>query len=115
MLGTAAAFAAVLLLIAYAIALTLGLLSLASPQDPIGDPYFSIMELLIVVLSLAGLLGVPLADANVRNIGIVGCVGVALVVFLLLGIVFGRTRRLPEGSGVWVSGGPNTSSQGPCG
>jgi len=209
MLGRAAAFAVFFLLIAYAVTLVLGLLSLKSPMDPIGDPYFSILELLIVVmaplivivmiavhayaspetraysltalafmvimavitssvhfviltvsrqieaagfpwasllfsfkwpsvaytmdilawdiffalsmlfaapvfksgrlektvrilmivsglLSLAGLIGVPLANMNVRNIGILGYVGVSLLVFPLLGIVFGRSQSTPE-------------------
>lgn len=206
MLGRAAAFAVFFLLIAYAVTLVLGFLSLKSPQDPIGDPYFSILELLIVViaplmvivmiavhayafsetkmyslaalafmiimasitctvhfviltvsrqiesagfpwaslffsfkwpsvaytmdilawdfffafsmlfaapvfkagrlektvrvlmivsglLSLAGLIGVPLANMNVRNIGILGYAGASIFVFLLLGIVFGRIRE----------------------
>ncbi|WP_235283300.1 hypothetical protein [Methanosarcina sp. 2.H.A.1B.4] len=209
MLGRVAAFAVFFLLIAYAVTLVLGFLSLKSSRDPIGDPFFSILELLIVViaplmiivmiavhayaspetrvysltalvfmalmasitctvhfviltvsrqiesagfpwaslffsfrwpsvaytmdilawdfffalsmlfaapvfrigrlektirslmivsgvLSLAGLIGVPLANMNVRNIGIVGYAGVSMVVFLLLGIVFGRTQQVPE-------------------
>lgn len=208
MAGRAAALGVSFLLIAYLITLILGFLSLASPQDPIGDPYFSILESLIVViaplmvvvmvavhayaspeagmysltalafmilmagitssvhfviltvshliesagfpwgslffsftwpsvayaldilawdiffalamlfaapvftrgrlertvrvlmivsgvLSLAGLVGVPLADMNLRNIGIIGYAGVSIVVFLLLGVVFGRARRVP--------------------
>lgn len=208
MLGRVAAFAVFFLLIAYAVTLVLGFLSLKSPQDPIGDPYFSILELLIVViaplmvivmiavhayassetkaysltalafmiimagitctvhfviltisrqiesagfpwaslffsfkwpsvaytmdilawdfffalsmlfaapvfkvgrlektirvlmivsglLSLAGLIGVPLANMNVRNIGILGYAGVSIVVFLLLGIVWKYPRRQP--------------------
>lgn len=207
-IGTAAAWAVFFLGVMYAVTTVLGFLSLKSPQDPIGDPYFTIMELLIVlmaplmvvsmvavhayapaevkvysltalcfmillagitssvhfviltvsrqietagltwvplllsfkwpsvaytldilawdwffalsmlfaapvfkggrleiavrilmivsgVLSLAGLIGVPLADMQVRNIGIIGYAGVALVVFLLLGIVFGRTHPVP--------------------
>jgi hypothetical protein len=53
------------------------------------------VRILLVVsglLSLAGLLGVPLADMQVRNIGIIGYAVVAPVVFLLIGIVFGRTQ-----------------------
>lgn len=208
-LGRAAAWAVFLLGLVYAVTTVLGLLSLKSPQDPIGDPYFSIMEVLIVllaplmvvslvavhayasaegkaysftalafmillagitssvhfviltvrrqieaagvtwvplllsftwpsvaytldilawdfffalsmlfaapvfkggrleravrllmlasgVLSLAGLIGVPLANMEVRNIGIVGYAGVTPVVFLLLGIVFGRTHPAPR-------------------
>lgn len=48
-LGRFAAFTVFFLLIAYAVTLVLGFLSLRSPHEPIGDPYFSIMELLIVV------------------------------------------------------------------
>lgn len=36
---------------AYAVILAVGLLSLRSPQEPIADPLFSILELLIVVLA----------------------------------------------------------------
>lgn len=209
MFGRASAFAVCFLLIVYAVTLVLGFLSLKSPSDPIGDPYFTILELLIVViaplivivmiavhayaspetkvysltalafmiimagitctvhfviltvsrqieaagfpwvsllfsfkwpsvaytmdilawdiffalsmlfaapvfkkgrlektvrilmivsgvLSLAGLIGVPLANMNVRNIGVLGYAGVSVVVFLLLGIVFGRTRQITE-------------------
>lgn len=204
-IGRSAAWAVFFLGVIYAIVTALGLLSLKSPQEPIGDPYFSIMELLIVImaplmvvtmvavhayasndveaysfialifmillagitssvhfvimsvsrqieatgpswaplllsfkwpsvaytldilawdwffalsflfaapvfkagrleaiirylmiisgiLSLAGLIGVPLADMQVRNIGIIGYAVVAPVVFLLLGIVFGRAQ-----------------------
>lgn len=209
MLGRTAAFAVFFLLIAYAVTLVLGLLSLKSPQDPIGDPYFSILELIIImmaplivivmiavhayaspetkaysltalafmvimagitcsvhfviltvsrqieaagllgtsllfsfrwpsvaytmdilawdfffalsmlfvapvfrtgrlektvrilmivsgILSLAGLIGVPLANMNIRNIGILGYVGVSLLVFPLLGVIFGRGLQVPE-------------------
>jgi hypothetical protein len=53
------------------------------------------------VLSLIGLIGVPLADMGVsnwfiyRNIGVIGYAVVAPVAFLLLGMIFGRTRTLP--------------------
>lgn len=210
--GTGAAFAIFFILAAYAITLILGLLSLTSPTEPIGDPYFSVMEILIVllapllvmvmvvvhgyatprtrlfslaalafmiisagitssvhfviltvsrqmasagfpwvplflsfewpsityaldilawdiffalsmlfaalvftegrlektvrilmfasgILSLAGLIGVPLADMNVRNIGIIGYVGISLAVFPLLGILFWRMRLPAEETG----------------
>ena len=48
-IGRAAAWAAFLVGQAYAIAALLGFLSLKSPQDPIGDPFLSIMALLIVL------------------------------------------------------------------
>lgn len=204
-IGRGAAWAVFFFLVVYVVTTVLGFLSLKSPQDPIGDPFFTIMELLIVliaplmvvsmvavhayappevkvysltalvfmillagitssvhfviltisrqleaagltgaslllsfkwpsvayaldilawdwffalsmllaapvfkgdrleitvrvlmivsgILSLAGLIGVPLADMQVRNIGIIGYAVVAPVVFLLLGIVFGRTQ-----------------------
>ena len=212
-LGSAAAFVMAPLLIAYTVTLVLGLLSLKSPLEPIGDPYFSLLEVLIIVMApvlvivmiavhgyasspekrffslaalafmlilaaitagvhfvvltvshqvtsagvplasflfsfewpsvayaldilawdvffglsmlfaafvfstqrlerairylmvlsgvlcLAGLAGVALADMNVRNIGIVGYVGVSLAIFPLLGLLFRRTEPAPETSG----------------
>ena len=208
-IGRAAAWAVFVLGVMYAVTTILGFLSLKSPQDQISDPYFSIMELLIVImaslmvvvmvavhayappdakayslialifmillagitssvhfiiltvshqieatglqlapllisfkwpsvayaldilawdwffarsfifaapvfkagrlettvrtlmiisgsLSLVGLIGVQLADMQVRNIGIVGYAVVAPIVFLLLGMVFGRTRYVAE-------------------
>ena len=208
-IGRAAAWAVFVLGVVYAVTTFLGFLSLKSPQEPIGDPYFSIMELLIVlmaplmvlvmvavhayapqeakaysfialifmillagitssvhfviltvshqieatgqalvplllsfkwpsvvyaldilawdwffplsflfaapvfkagrleatirylmiisgILSLAGLIGVPLGDMQVRNVGIIGYAVVAPVVFLLLGIVFGQAKVAAE-------------------
>ncbi|MBD3306449.1 hypothetical protein GF339_08625 [candidate division KSB3 bacterium] len=204
-MGRVAAWAVGVLLVVYAVTTVLGFLSLQSPDDPIGDPFFSIMEVLIVLLaplmvmsmvavhayappeakaysltalicmillagltssvhfviltvsrqieaagfpwssvvfafkwpsvvyavdilawdwffalsmlfaapvfkrgrlertvrmlmvvsgllSLAGLIGVPLANMHVRNIGILGYAVVALVVFFLLGVVFVRAQ-----------------------
>jgi hypothetical protein len=48
-LGIAAAAATVILGIAYAVTLVAGFLSLQSPQQPIGDPLFSILEILIII------------------------------------------------------------------
>lgn len=55
-----------------------------------------ILLLVSGLLSLAGLIGVPLSDMQVRNIGVVGYAVVAPVAFLLIGIVFGRTQPLRE-------------------
>jgi hypothetical protein len=49
-LGRVAAWSVFPLSVIYAVTTVLGLLSLKSPQDPIGDPYFTIMELLIILL-----------------------------------------------------------------
>jgi hypothetical protein len=43
------ALGTVFLSVAYAVALIAGLLSLQSPQQPIGDPLFSILEILIIL------------------------------------------------------------------
>ena len=54
------------------------------------------------ILSLAGLVGVPLAIMNadywlyIRNIGIIGYALVSPAVFLLVAIIFGRTRSVSE-------------------
>ncbi|NJO72606.1 MAG: hypothetical protein HC833_01805 [Leptolyngbyaceae cyanobacterium RM1_406_9] len=45
------------------------------------------------VLSLAGLIGVPLENMQVRMLGVLGYVGIASVVFLLLGMVFEHTEH----------------------
>jgi hypothetical protein len=53
LLGIISATATVILLGAYAITLTVGLSSLESPQQPIGDPMFSILEVLIIITTPA--------------------------------------------------------------
>src|SRR5215210_7202398 len=49
-LGIFSAAATIILLVAYAVTLTVGLLSLESPQQPIGDPMFTILEVLIIIM-----------------------------------------------------------------
>jgi hypothetical protein len=49
-LGIFSAVGFIVLGVAYAITLTVGFLSLKSPQEPIGDPIFSILEVLIIVM-----------------------------------------------------------------
>ncbi len=50
-IGEFSSFAVFVLLVLYAVVTTLGFLSLKSPLEPIGDPYFSLMEILIIILS----------------------------------------------------------------
>lgn len=52
-LGIISALGVAVLCTVYGIALVLGLLSLATPQDPIGDPIFSVLEILILLLAPA--------------------------------------------------------------
>ena len=58
----------------------------------------AIRMLLIVsgVLSLAGLIGVPLADMQIRNVGIIGYAVVSPIAFLLIGVLFGRMRTASD-------------------
>src|SRR5215208_1270045 len=49
-LGIFSAAATVILLVAYAVTLATGLASLESPQEPIGDPMFTILEVLIITM-----------------------------------------------------------------
>lgn len=69
----------------------------AAPVFKVGRLEKTVRALMIGsgVLSLAGLVGVPLADMQVRMIGVVGYAVVAPAVFLLLGMVFNRARPLP--------------------
>lgn len=52
-LGMVSAVGTVLLTAVYAATLGAGLLSLQSPQEPIGDPWFSILEIVIMGCVLA--------------------------------------------------------------
>ncbi len=49
-LGIFSAAATVILLVAYAVTLIVGLASLESPQQPIGDPMITILEVLIITM-----------------------------------------------------------------
>jgi len=49
-LGLVASSATVILIVAYAITLMVGLATLDSPDEPIGDPMFTILEVLIIIM-----------------------------------------------------------------
>ncbi|MCG8403214.1 MAG: hypothetical protein MJA84_16715 [Firmicutes bacterium] len=51
LIGKTTALAIFFLLVMYAVTLTMGLLSLESKLEPISDPFFSIMEILIIVIA----------------------------------------------------------------
>ena len=51
LLGRASSILIGVLLVAYALTTGIGLLTLESPLDPIGDPWFTMMELLIILLA----------------------------------------------------------------
>lgn len=50
-IGKYAAIIVFLLLVVYAVTLTKGLLSLTSQQEPIRDPFFSILEIIILIMA----------------------------------------------------------------
>jgi hypothetical protein len=52
-LGIFSAAVTVILLVAYTVTLTVGLASLESPDQPIGDPMFTILEVLILLMTPA--------------------------------------------------------------
>ena len=52
-LGIISAAVTVILVVAYAVTLTMGLLFLKSPQQPIGDPMFTSLEVLIILMMAA--------------------------------------------------------------
>ena len=56
------------------------------------ETWIRILMILSAILSFAGLAGVPFADMQYRNIGIIGYALVAPVVFLLIGILFGSVQ-----------------------
>ena len=70
----------------------------AAPVFKVGRLEKTVRLLMLVsgVVSLAGLIGVPLANMQIRDIGIIGYGVVAPLVFLLLGIVFGRVQYAPS-------------------
>jgi hypothetical protein len=49
-LGIFSATATFILIFAYAVTLVMGLMSLESPQEPIGNPMFTILEVLIIIM-----------------------------------------------------------------
>ena len=68
----------------------------AAPVFRTGKLEKMVRTLMIIcgILSLAGLIGVPLANMQIRNIGIIGYAVIAPVVFLLIGIILGRSNQV---------------------
>jgi hypothetical protein len=68
----------------------------AAPIFRSGRLEMTVRSLMVIcsLLSLAGLIGVPLGDMQIRMIGVVGYAGVTPILFLFLGIVFKRSMDL---------------------
>jgi len=82
-LGLGSAVGTVLVCAGYGAVLVAGLRALPSPDQPIGNPWFSLMEVLILLLMplLVGLLGAVYAwaSAETRVLGLLGLVFMALL------------------------------------
>jgi hypothetical protein len=85
--GAGVSLAVFVLGVAYVIPLVLGLRALASPQDPIADPYFAAMELLILLMApalVAMMAAVHAYAPRDRKI-------FSLTAFLFMGLLAGMT------------------------
>jgi hypothetical protein len=91
-LGIVSAGATVLLTVVYAIPLVGGLLSLPSPDAPIGDPWFSMMEMLII-LTMPFMVGLMVAvhawaSADTRALALLGVIFTGLLTVVTCSVHF---------------------------
>jgi hypothetical protein len=108
-LGIFSAVATVVLVVAYAVTLAVGLASLESPQQPIGDPMFTILEVLIIVMMpamVALMVAVHAwAPMHVKTLSLTSLVFMGLLARVTCGVHFCilTLSRQPEFSGQpWV-------------
>ena len=81
-IGRISAFAVFFIGVAYGVTLVLGFLSLKLPQDPIGDPYLSILEILIVIM--APLMVVSMVAVHAYAVAEVKAYSLTALVFMIL-------------------------------
>src|SRR5918995_6135652 len=89
-LGIVSAAATVILLVAYAVTLAVGLLSLESPEQPIGDPMFTILEVLIILM-MPAMVALMVA---VHAWAPMCAKTLSLISLVFMGILAGGIRRL---------------------
>lgn len=91
-LGLLSATATVILMVAYAVTLVLGFLSLEPREDSIGDPMFTILEVLIIVMmpAMILLMGVVHAGASdrVKTLSLTAVVFMGLLGGITCGVHF---------------------------
>jgi putative effector of murein hydrolase LrgA (UPF0299 family) len=91
-LGFVAALGTASLSVAYAVTLAAGLLSLRSPGEPIGDPLFSVLEILILLLMpvMVALMAAvhASAPAGAKVFGLLAVVFVSLLAAVTCGVHF---------------------------
>jgi hypothetical protein len=91
-LGVFSAAGVVVLDVAYAVTLAIGFLSLRSPEQPIGDPMFTLLEVLILLMMpvLVALMAAvhAWAPAPVKTLSLTALVFMALVAGVTCGVHF---------------------------
>jgi hypothetical protein len=91
-LGVVSAAGVVLLDVAYAVTLAIGFLSLRSPEQPIGDPMFSLLEVLILLMMpvLVTLMAAvhAWAPARAKALSLTALIFMALVAGVTCGVHF---------------------------
>lgn len=91
-LGLVSAIVVMILLVAYAITLAVGLMSLESPDDQIADPMFSILELLIISLmpAMVALMAAvhAWAPARAKTLSLLSVVFMGLLAVLTMSLHF---------------------------
>jgi hypothetical protein len=98
-LGIVSATAPVILLVAYAVTLTVGLLPLESPQQPIGDPMFTILEVLIISMMPAMVALMVAVHAKTLSLTSVVFMGLLAGVTCIVHFCILTLSRQPEFSG----------------
>ena len=104
-LGIFSAGATTILIVAYAVTLVVGLMSLESPQDPIGDPMFTILEILIITMMpamVALMVAVHAwAPMHAKTLSLASLVFMGLLAGLTCGVHFSilTLSRQPEFAG----------------
>src|SRR5215207_3194228 len=112
-LGLFSAAATVILGLAYAVTLVVGLASLKSPQEPIGDPMFTILEVLIIVM-MPGMVSLMVAvhawapmHAKALSLTAVVFIGLLAGVTCIVHFCVLTLSRQPEFAGQsWGGAGP---------
>lgn len=109
-LGMIASWSVAVLLALYLVTLVLGFLSLAAPDDPIGDPYFTLLEALILltaplmVLSMIAVHGSSPTEARVY--GLAALVFMAITATITSGVHFVVLTVSRQAEGLGLTGAP---------
>jgi len=109
-LGLYSSVITALLIVSYAVALVVGLSSLKSPDEPIGDPMFSILEILIMAMMpvmVALMIAVHAwAPASRKTLSLASVVFMGLLAVVTCGVhfvVFTASRHPAFAGQPWVS------------